>query len=82
MKQNKIAKQIEWLGSYYRITEYHPANVIRLEELRKIGWFIKSSEWQTVYFGHIDVLRECVDFFESNKTPVESPHKGRQETKI
>jgi hypothetical protein len=65
MKNPHIAKQIEWLGEHYRVTKYFGSNVLRLEKLERSTWF-RNAEWRTVYFGHIDVLEDCVRFFHAN----------------
>ena len=75
MKQNQIAKQIEWLGTTYRITKYFGSEILRLEELENSGWF-NRPRWKTLYFGHIDVLQDCDRFFQANASPQKAIKDG------
>lgn len=67
MENKSITREYEFLGAHYKITKYFGSNVVELEVLHKK--MFGRYKYQRIYFGHIDPLKETVEFFESSLTP-------------
>lgn len=64
MKELTKSKEIEWLGSTYRITRHIGSEVIEIEERVGTWW---GSYYKRLYFGHINPLEEALEFFKQSK---------------
>lgn len=71
MKNSRITKQWEWLGDMYMATIYSSSNTIEILKWEESTFF--KSTYKTIYFGHVDPLKEFVKFFE------QANHKTYQE---
>jgi hypothetical protein len=63
METKKLTKQFEFLGEEYAVTKYLGPKIIEIAIL-KDGRFGKSK-YEIIYCGHIDPIKEAINFFES-----------------
>lgn len=68
MKINTVSKEVTWIDTVFRITKHLGSNLIEIEQLVPNGFWGKSQMvYKRVYMGHIDPLRDAVEFFDNPK---------------
>jgi hypothetical protein len=68
MKQLSKSKEVLWIDTLYRYT-YHPGSQLIEIEVKVPNGFWGSSQmvYKRIYFGHVDPIRDAVQFFDESK---------------
>ena len=67
MKKNKITEQFEFLDEHFSVTKHFGSELIEISKLEKKrfgGYYYK-----TIYFGHVNPIKEALEFFDKSITP-------------